>query len=784
VSPAELAGRDSSDFVRVLFQLDSMTVDDAAEEMKPLLSLNGTLKALKGTNRLEAMDAVANLREIAAFLHQEQSANAIKRPFKEIPLNHVRAEDVRKQLIDLLDLDKDGGGKTPPIPPGMNPEQARQMMEAQKQAGGQGQPKPPGAPSAAPAVSLVVNARKNSLIVNAPPAKMAMIEQAITILDVPSDVSANLLSDVPYMQLYRIVGVDPQPVIKTLQEIGGLSPTAKLEIDKRGNIIAYAPLADHIIIRKLVERFSGTERKFEVIQLRHRQATDVAGTIMHMLGKEKKKENNRRGWGWGWDDYYSSRETDEKPDEFRVDADVETNQLLLWANEVELAEVNNLLRKLNEEPDKNQQGPLRVLDVGGSENAQLLLQRIRQMWPAANPLMESAAPESPAPENTPPDKPRKQPVAPPVENDSGIRSAAAHPWSSLTLLALADPQAQPQEGIPPAKENAIPKQAASPLAAGKPAQSPPISAPPKSAPPVKITISPSGQIIATSDDPKALDLFEDLAGQLAAPTKRSYDIIHLNYANAYNVSLILEDFFKEEAKQPKRRVPYWYEFENGGNDKEETALSLAKRPMLKFISDPDSNSILIHGADAKQMKQIKDLVTFYDKLPPKDDSMQRITKPIHLAHSKSKVVYETIKEVYRDLLSDKDKAFQGKQDNRSSFMDSYWVTEGEGDSQSTQRTPKFKGQLSIGLDELSNTLIVSAPKYLFDDVNKLIQALDEEAEPMADVQVVRLPNGIRGPELQKTLSDILAGKKSVAAAAADSQQTHQPRQHGKHSDSE
>ena len=40
-----------------------------------MLSPNGKLTALKATNRIEAMDAVANLREIHALLAAEQSAD-------------------------------------------------------------------------------------------------------------------------------------------------------------------------------------------------------------------------------------------------------------------------------------------------------------------------------------------------------------------------------------------------------------------------------------------------------------------------------------------------------------------------------------------------------------------------------------------------------------------------------------------------------------------------------------------------------------------------------------
>ena len=41
------------------------------------------------------------------------------------------------------------------------------------------------------------------------------------------------------------------------------------------------------------------------------------------------------------------------------------------------------------------------------------------------------------------------------------------------------------------------------------------------------------------------------------------------------------------------------------------------------------------------------------------------------------------------------------------------------------RIPQFKGLLSIGVEEKSNTLVVSAPVYLIKDVMKLIREVDE-----------------------------------------------------------
>ena len=74
-----LESRQDHEFVKVSFKLDWLIADQAVEELKPMLSPYGKLVGLKATNRIEAIDAVANLREIASLLSQEQSANGQER---------------------------------------------------------------------------------------------------------------------------------------------------------------------------------------------------------------------------------------------------------------------------------------------------------------------------------------------------------------------------------------------------------------------------------------------------------------------------------------------------------------------------------------------------------------------------------------------------------------------------------------------------------------------------------------------------------------------------------
>ena len=98
VEPADLSKRDPHEFVKVSFPLVSLMAETAAEELKPMLSPNGRLAPLNETNRLEAMDAVTNLRDIDAVLQQQGSDENQPRSFREFKLKHARADEVHRLL--------------------------------------------------------------------------------------------------------------------------------------------------------------------------------------------------------------------------------------------------------------------------------------------------------------------------------------------------------------------------------------------------------------------------------------------------------------------------------------------------------------------------------------------------------------------------------------------------------------------------------------------------------------------------------------------------------------
>ncbi len=807
VEPDDLATLPDHDFVKTSFPLAWLLADQAETELKPMLSPNGKLTHLTNTNRLEAMDSVKNLREVWTVIQEEQSGGKQEQLVREFKLKHTKATEVLDQLHTLLGINKPnsqkkrggssgGGGGMDPNMMAQFQQQMQQMMQQmqqgaqQAQAGGAAKPKPG-------EIRLLANERENSILATAPPDKMAIVSQAVKTLDVQSS-HEHLLQNLSRMQVHRLSGIEPQSLVDLLEEVGNLDPTTKLQIDtKNKSIIAYASLADHLTIKMLVEKLDGTNRKFQVIPLRKLGADYVAGTIEFMMaGGEKEKNQGRQNPYYGYFDGFSmmggrSSQSDSN-DKFKVDADVENNRLLLWANEIELREIENLLMKLGEIPrpggNRNTQ---RYLDNLDADDADQLLERIRRIWPGISPnelIIEdtgpsrrprqaepTVSPESSAPRNEPskekPAAKTKGPKAATPKKSAPSARAPMPPKAREVMLAVADSNLPAEDAeVPPAvPSNRIENRKRSGQVENLPHA------------PVRIRRGPDGRLILESQDTNALDQLEDLL-QEAAPPKRDYKVFYLKHSTtwAYSVELSLKDFFEEDKKKSGSSFnPYSGRMESNSN--QDSARRLSKKKPLKFISDSDSGTIIVQGADAAQLKVIEELINIYDQPLATDGKQVRKTQVFTLKYSKATVLAEAIKDVYRDLLSTNDKAYQNNQPGKEGQKPpernyTFVYSNTESDDKSKQETPiKFKGLVSLGVDDISNTIIVSAPESLMENISELIEQLDRAARPTNSVQIVKLDGKINSTELQKRLQKILT-KPQQKPPPQRPQQPQQPQQ--------
>lgn len=819
VTSAELSKRSPYEYVKVSFTLDWMTAETAVEELKPMISPNGKLTPLKSTNRLEAMDAVINLREIQKLLKEEQT-DTVEQLVREFSLVHARASDVEKQLSDLLGLESKGP-KAPMTPEQMQQQQQQmqmqmQLRQQQQQQGGA----PPGPPKEKPEVRLVVNSRKNSIIVSAPPDKMAVIDQAVRVLDVPTDGAEQLLANVNRAQVYRLAGLDPETFANHLNELGILEPTTRLQVDKRNkSVIAYASLGDHLMIKALVSKLDGSGRTFKVIQLNRLEADYVAGSIDFMMGGADKDKNQQRRPFYYYFGGDFGRQEEQSTDKFRVDADVENNKLILWANQVEMEEVMKLLAELGEIPARGVNNKtVRVLQLEPGEGTAEALERIRRAWPSIspNPLVapalerEQGRPRGESKAKEPADRriptiykrESKEKAPRETKRETPTEGSAVAAIPALLRKQISENSSQSAGGATPASKTAPeeeqdaastaedttrgPAQEQGTERARDEANRQPLSGPPNlrrprnadegfpsareqssaaEPPPITISHGPNGELIISSPDTQALDLFEEMVTQLT-PNRREYKVFYLKNQIAFWVAGNLEDYFDvDKKKSDDRGFRPWFYYDDFGssNTKNDTTRRLSKRKPLKFISDSDTNSILVVGADPAQLEVIEDLIELWDRPEPADSRAARMTTVFTLKWSKAKIVGETIKDVYRDLLSSNDKALQNQDPNnqqkkRPESQNVYITNFGGEEGEEGRGTEvKFKGKLSIGIDELSNTLVVSTEgENLMNNVGKMIQSLDEAARPTLNaVRLVRTNGVTSSSDVRKAIGRAL-----------------------------
>jgi len=817
VSVEDLENLPPHDLVKVSFRLEWLLAKDAVEELKPMLSPNGKLVALKSMNRVEAIDAVENLRQVAAVLEEEQGGRNGNRLVQEFELRYTRAPEILDQLQVFMGLKKELS-KAQKNGPGQQPMMMPQMMQQQP---GQQPQQPQGPPK--PEIRLMADTRRNTILINAPPDQMAIIKSAIFKMDVPLSVERTTLSG-GGPQSYRLATLDPEVVVSFLESIGDLDPQTRLEVDKKNHaVIAYAPPRDQRAIAALVKNLDGSDRTLTVIKLRRLDADLVAGTLRTLLvGEDKNNNNNNSRSRWGWfGGFGSNGAEDTNATKFRIDADVANNRLIVFSNTIELDQVKKCLAELGEAPRLEAgRETLRVLDLGSGREEQELLDRLQRAWPMLgkdkNKLIIDVPKQKKDDDSDKDSEPSKEHTAPKtrgndaatsrpavsrlkdvpqgssnvsgksVHNDPAlghIHLAGLEKVTPTTNHAVADSGADNPEppralrsqrrAIQPgdATDNAT----AAPEAPQKNAKLDSVET--ASGAPIYITRGTDGRLVISSRDTQALDALEEMMARLAPPRKE-YAVFYLKYATAYSVKLNLDDFFETDKKDKDNvRRPYWWYWENEDNGKKDDSPRLSQRRPLKFIDDSQTNSLMVMGGTPDQLRRVEELIKLYDVPEPQNARVSRTTQPFPIKHSRASVIAEVIKDVYRDLLSANDKALESfnesKNKGRKTEYYGGWGGDREDDGKINQG--KFKGLLSVGVDETSNTLIVSCPENLMQSVRQIVLYLDTAAVPVAQtMQVLRIDRAIDAASLQKKLADML--KKQTPQKE---QQPQQPGQQGK-----
>jgi type II secretory pathway component GspD/PulD (secretin) len=293
---------------------------------------------------------------------------------------------------------------------------------------------------------------------------------------------------------------------------------------------------------------------------------------------------------------------------------------------------------------------------------------------------------------------------------------------------------------------------------------------------VRIDRDSSGRLIIASEDATALQLMRKLVGEMHLP-QADFKVFRMKHRDSaiYAVAEKLKQYFDEKQKWD-RPATRFYDPNSGKSisaSRETDGRKSTKQRQPKFIVDSDSNSILAVGADAEQLKVIGELLELYDADESREPKPARITRLVEIRHSTARQIGEAIKDVYRDLLSvetpiPRNGDPQIRRPPEQTYTYAYSSAGGRNDVPDT--LVKFKGQLSIGVDESSNTLVLSAPEALLENVVVTIESLDQISRSTAPhIRVVKINRDINAGEFQKRLQRAVAKSQPQQPQANQSQ---------------
>ncbi len=749
VQPDDLEDHAPYDFVRVQFELPStMEPAKAAEDVKLLLSPNAKVHPLLASKRLMVIDIVANLRSVRDLLYAEQMASDSVISPRFFKISNRRADFVADQIMIILGLDP--ATRKAPKAPQVNPKQMQMMMQMQQQGKDVSKLMSGGAPK----VYVAVDQKNNIVLVNAPEDKFPQIEETIRILDV-GDRSETTIDDGKFsMERYKTLTASTDSIITALTEIGDLDPLTQLKSDSKSKtIFAYATSKDHNKIKEMIGTLDGSGRRAEVIWLPPNLPADqVAGSIQALIGgMEEEDEEDNYPW------YYFRRDDkkDDAKSKFRVFPDIENNRLLLWASEDELGEVNKLITKLRQNPDGSfgDNRMVRRFKAQDPEGMKKLLEKLKATWPGDNKLeieIESAEQQ----QNDQPAKPKDG-----REDDRLTRV------NRTQFLLVQNTVSDVQDAKPNEVESAA-----------EPA-------------PIKITVNSEGELIIASKDTQALDQLQDILESLT-PSEPEFHYFKLRYIPAYDVVYNLEVYFEDEMEEEGDSTRDWWG-RRVQTKPEPGPLTLGKRRPLRFIDDSWTNTVIVANASPSQLATIKGIIDQYDQPAEQEDFLPRKTEVVQVKYSRASDIAASLRDAYRDLLSSKDKEFQDKEGKSTTFSTSrsyvFRDIQRTRDDRGNPMVIKFAGVLSVGVDEISNSLIICAREELMQSIIETIGKLDEAAKPKTVVVTHEVKGMLDAETIQKVLNNSLAspwpggkplqaGQAQKAQAGQNGQQQPQPKQ--------
>lgn len=731
VSMEELDNRGEYELVSCLFDLKKMTAEEAEAEITKLIGPQGAVVALTQSQQVFVTETAGRLRTIRDMIQ------AVENPFGSdvtvVETKNLMAEEILAVVRQLMGMED-----------GSNTASDGSIRLATDTLG----------------TKIFLTGKKDAV---------EKVQKLISQVDVPGGGLGSSPADQLQLEVYPLGTLDPSTTLQVMQTLLAGNPDVRLAIDENtGNLIALARGGEHATVKATLTQMQRDSKQVEVIQLMVVDPQMAVLSINKLFGGSGETPN---------------------PNAPIIDADPLTSQLLVRGTGEQIDQIKDLLMKMGEDPEaalamRTDRGNIRSIPLSGTA-AERVLNELEMLWPTVStsrirvvrpsspPAVRGFSPDTPPAESpattgkSSADEARN--VQPKLDSEAMLSRN-----SKFQFVAYGDDDAP----AAPAKQVPVITTAQGPSSPSN-IQAAPQPGGAKTPGEIVVMMGPNGLVIA-SEDQEALDKLEALIETLSARYSSSaeYSVYYLRYVKADVAAQMLQSILTGVAPSDDGGGSLMgdiaSEMLGGGGGLMGSLMGLGSSSSstsltggsLSIIPDMRLNALVVQ-ASVEDLDKIDQLLKIMDQPhSPEQVETKRTPRMIPVLFTNAQEIASIVQTVYADRIASTGGGQQQRQPSPEDFIRALRGGRGgrEGGGGGAQSEPE---KMTIGVDTRSNSLVVSAPDPLFEEVKSLVEELDQAGDDTNQtMQVVKVRSS--NPEtIQKALSSLTGQPVTVNSTGAN-----------------
>ena len=688
----ELETRENHDVVKCLFPLGALSAEDAVEELSAIkLMMNPAV--FNKTNQLMITDTVAKLKNVKAILDSFEPSKLDNGTIvKSFELQHVEAEDVLIVARPHLGL------------------ATGEMIGID--------------------VSLSADLEGKYIFATGIEDKVKLIEKLIESVDVATPSLTDEDADAK-LQTHEVAGGNVDLAYDVLQTLLVGKEVRLSKDETAGTIVALASPALQTEIAMTVEKLAADVAEFEVIRLKTVDPYVAIGLIEQMLDLPSPYDDEDKD------------ESDIPPP--KIDADPENRRLFVRGRRSQIEEIKQIVEGLDQnQSSETSQDNIRLLSLSGDHARQTLILAAR-FWRLPNPIVL-------------------------FETDESIRGAQQE---RVVHQRSSQPTAGGNELVE-ALASKTPDQFVSIPDRGRLLQTPAADA---SRPAIECQLTSRGLLIQC-EDIQALNQFQDHLETLAGPgnaTAADPVIYYLKFTRPADAIRMLAELLDGGEAVTSVTDSLVNATVSSSSGSMLGSLVTNREGMLTLIAgtatvvaDSRLNRLIVQGTG-----QDIELIESYLRIIEKDSSITSIetygkSHVIELENSRASEVEAAIRQAFAGRIAAANTPPGAPGSNAASRADVARAGEQaeqpkdkKADAKKAppkppaQQAQDLEPKMTLAVHEPSNSLIITAPDQLFQEVEALVQTIDRRGEQT--IQVITPQNS---EVLETVLQEVFLGQAS------------------------